>query len=97
MKEIENENQITLFDDDGNELNMEILEYFLLKGQEYVMLTDMDTESEEGDIDIFLMQVNILDDETEEFVPIDPEKEDEVYAFAEKLVSGEIENPDEFY
>ncbi len=93
----DNENQITLYDDDGNELEVEILEYFLLNGQEYVMLTELDSEPKEGIMDIFLMQVNVLDDETEEFVPIDLEKEDEVYAFAEKLVSGEIENPDEFY
>lgn len=93
----ENENIITLFDDDGNELNVEILEYFLLNGQEYVMLTDLDSEPNEGAMDIFLMQVNILDDETEEFVPIDPDKEDDVYEFAEKLVSGQIENPGEFY
>ena len=93
----ENENQITLFDDEGNELNVEILEYFLLDGQEYVMLTDTDMDQAKGTVDIFLMQVNLLDDETEEFVPIDGDKEDEVYAFAEKLVSGQIENPDEFY
>ena len=94
---IENENQMTLYDDNGNELNVEILEFFLLNGQEYVMLTDINAEEQEGVVDIFLMQVNIVDDETEEFVAIDSEKENEVYAFAEKLVSGEIENPDEFY
>ncbi len=93
----DNDNQLTLYDDDGNELNVEILEYFLLNGQEYVMLTDMDMEVTEGITDIFLMQVNVLDDETEEFVPIAEDMEDEVYAFAEKLVSGEIENPDEYY
>jgi len=93
----DNDNQITLYDDDGNELNVEILEYFLFNGQEYVMLTDLDADIKEGITDIFLMQVNLLDDETEEFVPIDADKEDEVYAFAEKLVSGEIENPDEYY
>ena len=93
----DNENQITLYDDNDNEMNVEILEYFLLNGQEYVMLTDLDTEVTEGAIDIFLMQVNVLDDETEEFVPIEQEKEDEVYAFAEKLVSGQVENPDEYY
>jgi len=93
----DNENQLTLYDDNGNELNVEILEYFLFNGQEYVMLTDMDMDATEGITDIFLMQVNVLDDETEEFVPIDADKEDEVYAFAEKLVSGEIENPDEYY
>jgi len=94
---MENENKITLFDDDGNEMNVEILEYFLLDGQEYVMLTDLDMEVKEAQIDIFLMQVNVLDDEEEEFAPIDADKEDAVYAFAEKLVSGEIESPDEFY
>lgn len=93
----DNENFITLFDDEGNELAVEILEYFLLDGQEYVMLTDLSMEANENEIDIFLMQVNILDDEKEEFVGIDADKEDEVYAFAEKLVSGAIENPDEFY
>lgn len=93
----DNENQMTLFDDDGNELNVEVLEYFLFNGQEYVMLTELESEVKDNAIDIFLMQVNLLDDETEEFLPIDPEKEDEVYAFAEKLVSGQIENPDEYY
>lgn len=94
---MENENKITLFDDDGNEMNIEILEYFLLDGQEYVMLTDLDVDVNQGQVDIFLMQVNVLGDDTEEFVAIDVDKEDEVYAFAEKLVSGQIESPDEFY
>ena len=62
----DNDNQITLYDDDGNELNVEILEYFLFNGQEYVMLTDLDADIKEGITDIFLMQVNLLDDETEE-------------------------------
>lgn len=94
---MENENKITLFDNEGNQMNVEILEYFLLDGQEYVMLTDLDMEVIDGQVDIFLMQVNVLDDDTEEFVPIAADKEDEVYEFAEKLVSGQIENPDEFY
>lgn len=91
------DNFITLFDDEGNELMLEILEYFLLDGQEYVMLTDIKEEVVDKSIDIFIMQVNILDDEKEEFVNIDKDKEEVVYAFAQKLVSGEIENPDEYY
>ncbi len=93
-----NEDFITLHDDEGNQIELAVLEYFLLDGQEYVLLSDMEENGEStNSIDIFVMQVNILDDETEEFVNIDSDKEDEVYEFAEKLVSGNVDDPSEFY
>lgn len=93
-----NEDMITLFDDNGNSLELAVLEYFLLGGQEYVLLSDMvATDEETNAIDIFVMQVNLLDDETEEFVNIDAKAEEEVYEYAEKLISGKVDEPSEFY
>ncbi len=39
----------------------------------------------------------ILDDESEEFVNMETDKEEVVYAYAEKLVSGKVDEPSDFY
>ncbi len=94
----ENKDTVSFFDDNSDKLDLEIVDYFLYDGQEYVILADMgDGDLEESDepVDVFIMQVKVIDDENEEFVLIDQDKEEEVLEFAGKLLSGELPNEDE--
>ncbi len=42
-------------------------------------------------VDVYVMQVVPVDEENEEFVPIPDELEEEVLAFADKFLSGELD------
>ena len=44
------------------------------------------------DMDVYVMQVVPVDDENEEFVAIPEEMEEEVLAFADKYLSGELDD-----
>ena len=88
---------VTFVNDEGDEMEMEILDYFTYKGLEYAILTDVcdcdeEVEPEECGCDdceghahaVYIMKV-VVDGDTEEFLPIDPEIEDELLAVVEEL------------
>ena len=75
----EMERDIVVFtDDDGNEIELDVIDYFEHDGQEYAVLTDLEAEVDEEDenaeqdVYIFKLVVNEEDD-TEEFLPADDE------------------------
>ena len=74
--------RIELEDDEGNQLSMEILDYLSYEGREYAILTeyveDPDMESDEP-LGIAVMEVVPLDEENEEFVPVDDALGEEVF------------------
>jgi len=91
---------VVFTDNNGDCLELEIVDYFLYNGQEFVILADMGGEAEEEaadreTVDVFIMKVDVVDDETEEFSLIDPDSEDEVLSFAYRLLNGELPNEDE--
>ena len=89
---------VVFTDDNGDEFELEIVDYFLYNGDEYVILADMGGVPAEPDgetVDVFIMKVDVIDDETEEFSMISPESEDEVLSYAYKLLNGELPNEDE--
>ncbi len=92
MENMENELDLVVFeDDDGNELTMEVLDYLFYEGKEYALLTEYDANSacntcEDAHCDdcenvreAFPMEVRVVDDDMEEFVPVDEK-------LAEKLI-----------
>ncbi|MDD6884589.1 MAG: DUF1292 domain-containing protein [Eubacteriales bacterium] len=89
---MENDMDLVVFqDDDGNELTMEVLDYFFYEGQEYALLADVQEEDacdscEEESCDAcgrqrdaYIMKVNPVGEDEEEFEPVDE-------ALAEKLI-----------
>ena len=88
---MEEEREIVVFsDEDGNEIEMEILDYFDYEGQEYAMLIDSAPEDEEDqpeEMDVYLMKVVVTDD-MEEFLPADEDKMEELTKVAEKIFEG---------
>lgn len=83
---MDEERDLIVFEDDaGNEITMEVLDYLCYEGKEYALLTEYveDAEQDEDDdagIDVMIMEVVPVDEENEEFVPIDD-------ALAEKILT----------
>lgn len=67
------EDIIILTDDEGNELECEYLDTINYQGKDYVVLypLDQDADAEEGGV--VIMEVVSIDDENEEYLPVDDE------------------------
>ena len=80
------EKDLVVFEDDkGNEFTLEVLDYMFYEGKEYAVLAEMN-ENNDGQREAYVMEVVPVDDDMEEFVPVDE-------ALAEKLIDI-IENSD---
>ena len=73
---------VVIMDEEGNELTMEVLDYFFYEGQEYAVLVEYDEdgcdcEHEHEDCDCcaqqeaYIMRVVPVGDDQEEFVPVE--------------------------
>ena len=95
----QNKDVVEFVADNGDVIEFEVVDYFLFDGQEYVILADMGCDSDlledKDKVDVFIMQVDVIDDDNEEFVMIPLEKEKAVFDFADKLLKGELPNEDE--
>lgn len=92
---------ITLTDDDGNELTMEVIDYFFYEGDEYAILK-LAQEACEGctkdacegcasDTPSYVMKVVPADDDMEEFEPVDEALEQKLI---ELIESGAYDDED---
>ncbi len=88
---MEEERDIVVFsDEDGNEIEMEVLDYFDYEDQEYAMLIDASPDGEEEQqetLDVYIMKV-VVSDDMEEFLPADEDKMEELTKYAEKIFEG---------
>ena len=77
---------VTFTDEEGNEFDLEVIDYFEHKGKEYAVLVDADLPEEpEEDFEVCIMEIVINEEEDmEEFVPVADDKLDELFAIAEK-------------
>lgn len=68
----DNENYITLTDDDGNEVSFEFLDLIEYKDHEYVVLLPFDDESDE----VVILEIKETDDDPElqEYLSVDDEE-----------------------
>lgn len=69
---------VTFSDDDGNEFDLEVIDYFDYEEQEYAVLIDPEAEedeNEEADTEVYIMKV-VVNGEYEEFLPADEDKMD---------------------
>ena len=77
----------------GDTVELEVVEYFLYDGEEYVILADLggnpDALANGDKVDVFIMMVNMIDEQNEEFVMIPPEKEEDVLHFASHLLGND--------
>ena len=90
MDEQQELDMITFVSEDGEEITMEVIDYFFYEGEQYAILTeyeecDHDHENCEHDhdhnVDAFIMKVVEVGEDEEEFVPVEDE------ALMEKLIA----------
>ena len=82
---------VTFSDDDGNEFELEVIDYFDFEEQEYAVLVDPATaDAEAEETEVYIMKV-VVNGEYEEFLPADEDKMDQL----EKVVEQRFEEMDE--
>lgn len=92
----ENDRDVVVFqDEDGTEIELDVVDYFTHKDQEYAVLMDLSALSEdEGEQDeeqdVYIMKV-VVTDETEEFLPVDDELMEELSTIVEQRLFSEDE------
>lgn len=88
---------IVVTDDEGNESELEILDYFEHLGKEYALLVDAALPDDAEDAEVYIMEIVPHDeDDTEEFVSIDDEVLfEELSGIAEEIMAQWDEESDE--
>ena len=75
---------VTFSDEEGNEFQMEVWDYFEHEGQEYAILFDLESEQDEdAETEVYIMKVTV-EGEDEIFLPADEDKMDELTEIVEK-------------
>lgn len=77
---------VTFTDEEGNEFDLEVIDYFEHEGREYAVLVDAELPEEpEEDFEVCIMEIIVNEEEDmEEFVPVPDDKLDELFQIAEK-------------
>ena len=87
---MEEERDVVVFsDDDGNEFELEVIDYFDYEDQEYAVLVDPNTaeneaeKEDEADTEVYIMKI-VVNGEYEEFLPADEDKMEVLSAIVEQ-------------
>lgn len=82
MNEVYEPEIVVLQDNEGNEVEFELLDVVEYQGEEYIVLIENNEEAE----DVTILKIESIDDETEEYYGIDDEEllEDVFTVFKEK-------------
>ena len=101
---------VTFTDEEGNEITMEVLDYFFYEGQEYALLAEAEEcDCEEHDChegececgcgceerEAFIMKVVPVGDDEEEFVPVEEELAAKLIEIVETQMYGDEDFEDE--
>lgn len=104
---MEEERDVVVFsDDEGNEFELDVIDYFEHEGQEYAILMDLSDSAEDececegecddeefedaGQQDVYIMKV-VVNGDVEEFLPADEELMDVLSAIVEKRLSEDCD------
>lgn len=103
----ENQDLVVFVDETGDEKTMEVLDYFFYEGQEYAVLTEYEEcpedcdcdhehseecDHEHHDVDAFIMKVVPVEDDQEEFLPVEDELMDKLIEFVQNELYGDGED-----
>lgn len=89
---------VVLSDDEGNEFEYEIVDYFEYEGEDYAVLVDAEGGcdcgcdcgcecGDEDEVDTYIMKI-VEDGEYEKFVPADDDKLDALFAYAQERLDA---------
>ena len=94
--EMEERDFVTFTDDEGNEFDLDVIEYFEFEGQEYAVLMDLEGigEDEDAEAEVYIMKI-VADGDMEEFLPADEDKMDILTQIVEELLSEEEDGDEE--
>ena len=103
---MDDERDLVVFEDDaGNEITMEVLDYFFYEGNEYALLTeaseacecceDVECEGCESLGETYVMQIVPVGEDEEEFVPVDDELADKLKELIESGLYDDGETLDD--
>ena len=103
---MDDERDLVVFEDDaGNELTMEVLDYFFYEGNEYALLTEASEaceDCEDGECEgceslgeTYVMQIVPVGEDEEEFVPVDDELADKLKELIESGLYDDGETLDD--
>ena len=87
--EMEERDFVTFTDEDGNEFELDVIEYFEYEGQEYAVLMDLgadDVDEGEEEAEVYIMKI-VTDGDTEEFLPADEDKMEALSAIVEERLA----------
>ncbi|MBR3504136.1 MAG: DUF1292 domain-containing protein [Clostridia bacterium] len=99
---MENREDVELYvftDEDGNDVNVQVLDYFYYNGREYAVMTELaegqEPWTEEGgdeeEPEIFFMEVKDVDDENVEFLPVEEELADKLFEIVSENYSEDFD------
>lgn len=102
---IEERDLLVFENEEGQEITLELLEYFEFEDEEYALLVDAtecqdeacddcDCASHGEEMEIIVMKV-IVDGDNEEFVPVEDEKLDAIVEYLEESYADEDDYDDE--
>ncbi|HBG76774.1 MAG TPA: hypothetical protein DDW86_07435 [Clostridiales bacterium] len=81
-------------DDSGQEIEMEVVDYFTYGDEEFALLTDAndpEPENIDGERDVYIMKV-VGDGENEEFLPVEEDRMDELIDALQDMYDEEEED-----
>ena len=81
-------------DDSGQEIEMEVVDYFTYGDEEFALLTDAndpEPENTDGERDVYIMKV-VGDGENEEFLPVEEDRMDELIDALQNMYDEEEED-----
>ncbi|HIS02235.1 MAG TPA: DUF1292 domain-containing protein [Candidatus Excrementavichristensenella intestinipullorum] len=97
---------VVIMDDEGNELTMEVLDYFFYEGREYAVMVEYneegctcDHEDEACDCceqqEAYIMRVVPVGDDQEEFVPVEEDLLEKLIDFVQNDLYEDEDDEDE--
>ena len=94
--EMEERDFVTFTDEEGNEFDLDVIEYFEFEGQEYAVLMDLEGmgDDEDAQAEVYIMKI-VADGDMEEFLPADEDKMDVLTQIVEELLSEEDDGDEE--
>lgn len=94
---MEMERDVVVFtDDEGNEIELDVIDYFEHDGQDYAVLVDLAEDIEDADDEdevaqeVYIMKIVVKDD-IEEFLPPDEALYEVLIGIVEERLSGECD------
>ena len=105
---MEERDVVVFTDEEGNDFELEVMDYFFYNGEEYAVLTEVcEHEHEEGEEcdcgeegcghshDVYIMKVVQMDDDMEEFIPVEEELMEKLIEVVQQRFDEDMSDEDD--